>query len=315
MGAPSGYDRDVHGSSSSTNWGSSTYAAEKLSSSELDSSMLPNGKRIRSNSKNPVIIILDVTGSNINFARLVYDKLPMFYGEIFDHKYLEDFDICICAIGDAGKYDEYPLQIGTFAKGQEIDAWVEKLVLESGGGGNMHESYELAAHYLLNNFDYDKDAKPIIFFVGDEMPYAVVDKGLSNRFDIPIEKEYDPFPLLNAKFNNRVYMMLNKYFGRSFVDEVTNAWSKEMPPEHVVKISEEKAIVDLMLGIIAMEGKKNLRTYALDMGNRGQTRDRISGVTSSLQELATTMALQSVEDIQTDLPMTRRLDQNKGTRI
>ena len=36
-------------------------------------------------------IVLDVTGSNINFARLVYDKLPMFYGEIEQKGYLNDF--------------------------------------------------------------------------------------------------------------------------------------------------------------------------------------------------------------------------------
>lgn len=314
MGAPSGYDRDVHGSSSSESWGSSTYAAEKLSSSTLDKTMEPKGKKIRSNSKNPVIIMLDVTGSNINFARLVYDKLPMFYGEIFDHKYLEDFDISICAVGDAF-CDDYPLQISDFAKGIEIDSWIEKIVLESGGGFGLRESYEMAAHYIFNNFEFDKDAKPIIFFIGDEMGYENVDKSQAKELEIPVQDGYSPWVDLNKKMNDRVYMMLNKYCGREFRNEIVEYWQKNMPSQHVVKISEEKAIVDQMLGIIAVEGKKSLKTYALDMGSRGQTKERIAGVISSLQELATTMALQSVEDVQTDLPMTRRLNQNKGTRI
>lgn len=309
------YDRDVYSGSSYDSWGASSVSTSKLSSSKLDGSMQPKGKVIKSSSKNPLIIVLDVTGSNINFAKLVYDKLPMFYGEIVEHKYLDDFDVCICAIGDSDMGDYYPLQIGTFAKGIEIDSWIEKLVLEGHGGGNMHESYELAAHYLLNNFEYDKDAKPLIFFIGDEMPYAVVSKENAEDMGIPITEVYDPFPEMNKKFKNKVYMMLNKYQGSYFDEDVEKAWRKAMSSEHLIKINEEKAIVDLMLGIIAMEGKKNLKTYALDMGNRGQTQGRISGVTSSLQGLSTTMALQNVEDISADLPMARRLSQNKGTRI
>ena len=87
------YDRDVYSSSSYSNWGASSYSTSKLSSSILDESVKPNGKIIKTTSKNPVIIVLDVTGSNINFARLVYDKLPMFYGEIEQKGYLNDFDI------------------------------------------------------------------------------------------------------------------------------------------------------------------------------------------------------------------------------
>ena len=87
------YDRDVYSSSSYSNWGASSYSTSKLSSTTLDETVKPNGKVIKSTSKNPIIIVLDVTGSNINFARLVYDKLPMFYGEIEQKGYLNDFDI------------------------------------------------------------------------------------------------------------------------------------------------------------------------------------------------------------------------------
>ena len=82
------YDRDVYSSSSSSSWssssnfGASSYSTSKLSSTTLDYSMEPNGKIIKSTTKSPIIIVLDVTGSNINFARVVYDKLPMFYGQM-----------------------------------------------------------------------------------------------------------------------------------------------------------------------------------------------------------------------------------------
>ena len=86
------YDRDVYSSSSYDSWGASSYSATKFTRSTIDKDLDPKNKKIVSKSKNPIIIALDVTGSNINFARLVYDKLPMFYGEIEQKKYLEDFD-------------------------------------------------------------------------------------------------------------------------------------------------------------------------------------------------------------------------------
>jgi len=144
------YDRDVYSSSSYDSWGASSYSATKFNKTTLDYELKPNGKKLKSKTRNPIIIVLDVTGSNINFARLVYDKLPMFYGEIESKGYLDDFDLCICAVGDA-KCDDYPIQIGEFAKGLEIDSWLEKIVLEGGGGGQQTESYELMAYYLLHS--------------------------------------------------------------------------------------------------------------------------------------------------------------------
>lgn len=306
------YDRDVYSSSSYSNWGASSYSTSKLSSSTLDDSVKPNGKVIESSSKNPIIIVLDVTGSNINFSRLVYDKLPMFYGEIEQKGYLNDFDICVCAVGDAS-CDSYPIQIGSFAKGLEIDSWMEKLVLESGGGGQEKESYELMAHYLLNNTKFESDAKPIVFFIGDEKPYDKVKVNEASEIGLPIEAPYDPWPELNKKFNNNVFVMLNKYCGSRFVEHITNKWRKILPAEHTLRIPEEKAIVDLMLGVLAIQ-KQDLDVYALDMKNRGQTQGRISGVTSSLQELSDTMALST--NVSTNLPSEMKLTMSKkGKRI
>ena len=214
------YDRDVYSSSSYSNWGSSSYSASKLSSNTLDKSVKPNGKVLELTSKNPIIIVLDVTGSNINFARLVYDKLPMFYGEIEQKGYLDDFDICVCAVGDASS-DCYPIQIGSPAKGIEIDSWMEKLVLEGCGGGQRRESYELMAHYLLNSCKFDDSCKPIIFFIGDEMPYDKVKVNEAKDIGLPVEVSYDPWKELNRKFHDNVFIMLNKYNGRRFEDDIT----------------------------------------------------------------------------------------------
>lgn len=313
----SSYDRDVYSSSSSSGWGSSSdfgassYSASRLSSSILHSSMKPNGKILESKTKTPIIIILDVTGSNIAFARVVYDKLPMFYGQIEQKGYLKDFDIAICAVGDA-YCDDYPLQIGSFAKGIELDSWIEKLVLEGGGGAGISESYELAAYYLYKNTRFAPGSNPIIFFIGDEKPYSTVDQYQARNMGIECnQKGIAPFALLREKVQDNVFMLLNKYSGRSFRQDVTSAWQELLAPQHVIKIREEKSIVDLMLGIISMISEsRTLESYKIDMLGRGQTKERIEDVSQSLEELAETLVTSSKNNIVTPTHSTQ-----KGTRL
>lgn len=293
----SSYDRDVYKECSSSSWGSSysssfgtSYESSKMfTSTTLHTSMNPKGKILTSNSKSPIIVVLDVTGSNIDFARVVYDKLPMFYGQIEQKGYLEDFEISFCAVGDA-YHDECPLQIGDFAKGIELDSWLEKIVLEGGGGAFGEESYELAAYYLLKNAQFQKESEPIIFFIGDEKPYATVSRWQAEHFEIEFSQSIEPFSELRKKVNDNVFMLLNKACGEHFDANITSCWQKLLAPQHVIKISEEKAIIDLMLGIISMvSSARTLEAYKVDMLNRGQTQARIEGVAKSLESLSTSL--------------------------
>jgi len=312
----SSYSRDVYSSSSSSSWGTSSTSVTKLSNNTLDGSMKSNGKVIKSTSKNPIVIVLDVTGSNIDFARLVYDKMPMFYGQIEEKQYLKDFDIAILAIGDVGMGDSYPLQIGDFAKGIEIDSWLERLVLEGHGGGNRRESYELAAHYLNECCEFEKDAEPIVFFIGDEAAYDEVKKKEADEYGIPCSQNHDPFPKLIEKFDNNVFMLLNKYCGRDFESDITNFWQRKLPSEHTIKIKEEKSIVDLMLGIIALLNKRRLAAIETDMLLRGQTHARLTNVRDSLLELSRSTELAAVPNINTDVMSLKKTNKaNKGKRI
>lgn len=311
----SSYDRDVYSSSSYSNWGASNYSTSKMSRTYMDSSMDPKGRKIRSKSKNPIVIMLDVTGSNINFARLVYDKMPMFYGQIEQQGYLKDFDISVCAVGDAN-CDDYPLQVADFSKGIEIDSWLEKLVLEGGGGGQKRESYELAAYYLSQNFEFNPDAEPLVLFVGDEAPYATVNQSQASEIGLPADfnNKINGFDQLRARVNDNVYLFMNKYCGRDFEEGITEAWYNVLAPEHVIKIKEEKAIVDLMLGVIALYSKNSLNQYSIDMKNRGQSVGRITGVVESLDELS--KALVPIEQINTLLPTGNHVKVKiKGKRI
>lgn len=270
-----------------------------MGATDLDKKMFPLNRKIKSNSKNPIIIIMDVTGSNIDAARVLYDKMPMFYGQIEQKGYLSDFEIAVCAVGDAYS-DWYPLQIPEFAKGKEIDKWLEMIVLESRGGSQRHETYELAAYEILHNFEFKAGSEPIIFFFGDEAAYDIVHKDHISRYiSTDTEEKEHPstvvvFKELLSKYPN-TFMFLNPYDGDTWYPEIVRKWENLFVgyPEHLIRMNEgnEKAIVDLMLGIISMVGGQTLDAYKLDMAGRDQTKKRISAVSDMLEEVSTALTV------------------------
>ena len=51
------------------------------------------------------------------WSQVIYDKLPMFYGQIIMNKYLKDPSLSFCGIGDATA-DRAPLQVTNFGRGK-----------------------------------------------------------------------------------------------------------------------------------------------------------------------------------------------------
>src|SRR5690606_14401312 len=76
--------------------------------------------------------------------------------------------------------DDAPLQIGQFESGdEEMDMWLEKIWIESGGRGNQHESYNLAwyvgaYHTSIDSFE-KRNQKGFIFTIGDEKVHKNLD--------------------------------------------------------------------------------------------------------------------------------------------
>lgn len=303
------YDRDDYGSSSS--WSSSNssykssgggsysgYAATKMSASSLSDDYRPN-HHVKSNEKYSIVIIIDVTGSNRDLAKILYDKMPMMYGNIEQKGYCkEGFDILVMAVGDE-KYDDYPLQVGkNFSKGVEIDAnCLEGIVQEGGGGGNSYEGYPYAAAYLNHYFDKKPENIPIVFFCGDEKAEKGVESFYLKKLGMDEIKEdiKDVWTPLRKKMDDNVFMLLGKYSGSYFDTEITNCWKSILNPEKVVKIEEEMAVADTILGIISMlTQSRDLDSYKVDMLDRGQTQHRIESVSNSLKSLSTALSVVNV---------------------
>jgi len=276
------YDRDVGTASSSgrfSSGGTSSSAAHAAMGRSNQPKSTQANRLIESKAESPVVVNLDVTGSNIEFARIVYDKAPMLYGQIEQQGYLKDFEICFSATGDANS-DDYPLQVCDFNTGIKLDDELKKLCLEGGGGGQRKETYELTAYY---------------FSIIDEAPYKTVDNDfIKNYIGDSVTEDVDTkqaFRDLFRNFKGNVFIFQNDYNGsKSETELIADEWKSLIGKNyasHLIHIKEEKSIIDLILGTIAMtSGSRNLATYKTDMSARGQTETRISTVVESLDNVS-----------------------------
>ncbi|MFA5166206.1 MAG: hypothetical protein WC449_02785 [Candidatus Paceibacterota bacterium] len=290
------YDRNVFkGKGSSGGFDYSDDSDRVFNGQSLHKDLNPFMRDIRCEHKNPIVVAVDVTGSMGDWTKIIYDKLPMFWGEMDKNAYLPDPSICIVGVGDAYS-DQAPLQVCDFAQGQAIDEEIAKLYLEGGGGGQSSESYELMAHYFSAHCDISRSELSFFFLLEDEGVYPKLKRkqveeviGESLPSDIPSE---EIFQKISARFN---FFVLHKPYDGGSDDAVCKKW-KSLIGERFIELKDPKACVDDMLGIISMISQaRDLDSYAIDMVNRGQSKSRIQEVTKALNPLAEKLALAKVD--------------------
>ena len=122
-------------------------------------------------------VFFDVTGSMGRIPEVLQSKLPALHGLLMRKGYVEHPQLLFGAIGDAN-CDAVPLQVGQFETDNRMDEQLENIVLEGGGGGQIHESYELAMYFMARHTDLDclkkRKKKGYLFLMGDEMPYRTI---------------------------------------------------------------------------------------------------------------------------------------------
>lgn len=318
-----GYSRPVYSGGSSSSFGSaksSTVSKATMTQTTMTGDMSPRNRKVKTTAKHPICVLLDVTGSNIDFARACYDKAPMFFGQIEQQGYLPagEFAIAFNAVGDA--FTDYaPLQIAEFEYAKEIDPWIKKIYLEGNGGGQQKETYELGAYFFNEMLEMPNAEMPFMFILADEAPYPklhrdIVVKILGDcKFPEPTIDSKIIFEKLDKKFHNNVFVLLNKYSGCSFDDGITSGWESVLPKERIIKLEQEKSFVDIMLGIIAMvSNARSKDAYIKDMGNRGQDASRITAVNNALDSVST--ALVPVSGSFNNIPVVAKKQRTSGIR-
>lgn len=285
MGGGGGYyDRDV----TSTDGTYSDTANTIFTQTNLHPDLDPKNKIVTSSHGNPIVVAIDVTGSMGDWTKIIFDKMPLFYGQLIMQGYLTDPEISFAAIGDATS-DRCPLQISDFAQGSAIDTQLAKLYLEGNGGGQTYESYELAAFYYANRCDVSSaTSKPFLFITGDEGMYDPLNKNIiTNLIGVSVENDVscrEIFSKLREKFH--VFHVKKPYSDSSADARILSQWESIVGPESILRLQTPKAVVDIMLGAIALRsGTRTVDRYCEDLVSRGQEPDRIAEVRAALSTI------------------------------
>lgn len=127
----SSYSRPYRSASSGRSYSDDTHS-QYSRTREAHRDVLPSSdRRIWTEAKNPIVVALDGTGSMGDSAKIMFDKMPMFWGQIEQKGYLKDPAMSFAIIGDEN-CDDAPLQVTDFEQGLPIDNWLKKLWLEGG---------------------------------------------------------------------------------------------------------------------------------------------------------------------------------------
>lgn len=239
----------------------------------------------------PLVIVSDVTGSMGEWPKVMFSKLP--YLDTEGKEYLgEAFAICWAAIGDAQKNDKYPLQVRQFTSGPPLKGELEKIIIEGGGGSGGNETYELGALYFARNVQMPKAIrKPIIIFIGDEMPYDYVHKDDARTFaHISLEKNVPTaqvFEELRKKFS--VYLIRKTYTetGSNISSPMDRsarmAWGELLGDEHIADLPDPNRVIDVIFGILAKETSR-IGYFREELEGR-QTPEQVKTVFRSLNSV------------------------------
>jgi hypothetical protein len=208
---------------------------------------------------NAISIFFDVTGSMGGIPKMfAMEKMPGLMRLLLSKGYIQHPQVLFGAVGDA-KCDKSPLQVGQFESGMEMDDCLTKIHIEGGGGGQTHESYELAVYFAARHFACDcwekRQKKPYLFTIGDEEPYASVSRSeVSDIIGDVIESDI-PLKGLIEEVQTRFEYFHIAVSSHSYRDGHHKAWQKYLN-ERALFLERPEGVCELIgLTIGACEGR------------------------------------------------------------
>ncbi|CEJ67839.1 hypothetical protein BN1195_00119 [Chryseobacterium oranimense G311] len=155
-------------------------------------------------------------------------------------------------IGDH-ECDSYPLQVGQFESGdEELDMWLTRTYIESGGGGNAGESYLLAWYFAAFHTRTDafekRKQKGILFTVGDEPCLKTLPASAIREIMGAGQHTYTHHELLEeVRKRYEVYHISVLHSEQAM--RADRVW-KELLGQNCLSIADHREIPDVIKGII-----------------------------------------------------------------
>lgn len=202
-------------------------------------------------SSTPIILASDVTGSMGELAGIIARKgLGLIMSELYDKQPVSDPHILCAAVGDV-TCDRAPLQATQFeAEVAPLTAQLEKIYVESGGGGNRGESYNAA--WYLAAFRTKCDAiiknrrKGYIFTIGDEPPLLTLGRDdVKRHFGDDVQVDLTSQGLLDVLTPSWevFHLRVNEYPGSH------EAWVKLLG-QRVIPVSNWEMLAEVVVSTI-----------------------------------------------------------------
>ena len=205
-------------------------------------------KHIRTDSGNPLIIAVDVTGSMASWPAEIFDRLPLLYNTL--SQYRDDLEICFVALGDAA-VDRWPLQTTTFASGFDLEQLLGSLYGE-GGGGDAPESYGLFAHWVNTHvtIPHTSEAPFLIVFGDAPMHRKVPKKLIAHYLGDKVRRDVNALQAWEKVSKTWNTWFLRRPTGKPG-DSVDRQWSNAIGEQKIFHIQDEQRAVDYAMGLIA----------------------------------------------------------------
>lgn len=237
----------------------------------------------------PIIVALDVTGSmGVIAEQIARGGLGTLFEGVLARKPVSNPHLMFMGIGDI-ECDRAPLQVSQFEADNRIVAQLTKLWLEAGGGGNNHESYDLAWYFAARHTAHDSMAKRgkrgYLFTVGDEeTPEALTGaklqqflggsqrEGVTSRAILTeAQRLYDVFHVVIEEGD----------YARSAPDRVKKSWNA-MLGQHVIHLADHRLLAETVVSAIQVAEGADHTLAASGWGSGPATRNIINSAISSL---------------------------------
>jgi len=205
-------------------------------------------KRIRTETPNPLIVAVDVTGSMASWPFEIFDRLPLLYNTL--SQYRDNLEICFAAIGDAN-CDRWPLQVTNFAGGFDLEQLLGSLFGE-GGGGDAPESYGLFAHWVNTHVEVPNAAEPpfLILFGDAPMHLKIPQDQIAHYLGDQMRRDVDAIEAWRQVCQTWNVWFLRRPTGKPG-DQVDAQWGRAISEQKIFHIQDEQRAVDYAMGLIA----------------------------------------------------------------
>jgi hypothetical protein len=240
---------------------------------------------------NAVVVTFDVTGSNIENARIVQSKLPTLMGLL--GKYLPDPQVCIAANDDILAVGQNSVQISEFESDIRIDESIRNLLLTGQGGGNDGESYDLmlygiARKTVLDCYEKRKRLGYCFIYADEPMRLKIFRNDILTIYGERIEAD---IPLAQiVKELQQQYNVWVLWPSNSTYEHSREQYKSIFGVDRVITLESPSFICELIGLIIGMtESKLSQKTAVHDLVTFGSTPAEaaklVEGVVSSTRLL------------------------------